>query len=111
MSEPVTVNQQSFSNEVLQSGTPVLVDFWATWCQPCLAIAPIVKRLADTYQGRLKVAKVDTDENTDLAVRYDVTGIPCLILFKAGEPVDRIVGYVPEKMLVSMVEKHLSPAA
>jgi len=111
VSEPVTVTQGNFSTEVLKSGAPVLVDFWATWCQPCLAIAPIVKRLADTYQGRLKVCKLDTDENTDLAAKYEVTGIPCLILFKNGEPVDRIVGYVPEKMLVAMVEKHLTPAA
>ena len=111
MSEPVVVNQNTFASEVLQSGTPVLVDFWATWCQPCLAIAPLVKKLATTYQGRLKVAKIDTDENSDVAARYEVTGIPCLILFKSGEPVNRIVGYVPEKMLVSMVEKHLTPAA
>ena len=111
MSEPVTVSTNSFATDVLQSKQPVLVDFWATWCQPCLAIAPLVKKLASTYQGRLKVAKVDTDENVDLAARYDVTGIPCLVLFKNGEPVDRIVGYVPEKMLVAMVEKHLAPAA
>lgn len=111
MSEPVKVDKTSFGTEVLQSKAPVLVDFWATWCQPCLAIAPLVKKLGDSYQGRLKVAKVDTDENPDLAAKYEVTGIPCLILFKSGEPVDRIVGYVPEKMLVSMVEKHLSPAA
>jgi thioredoxin 1 len=111
VSEPVVVDQKTFAAEFLQSAAPVLVDFWATWCQPCLAIAPLVKRLGDTYQGRLKVAKVDTDENPDLAAKYEVTGIPCLILFKAGEPVDRIVGYVPEKMLTSMVEKHLSPAA
>jgi len=111
VSEPVVVNQNTFASEVLQSGTPVLVDFWATWCQPCLAIAPLVKKLATTYQGRLKVAKIDTDENSDVAARYEVTGIPCLILFKSGEPVNRIVGYVPEKMLVSMVEKHLTPAA
>jgi len=111
VSEPVTVSNNSFTTDVLQSKQPVLVDFWATWCQPCLAIAPLVKKLASTYQGRLKVAKVDTDENVDLAARYDVTGIPCLILFKNGEPVDRIVGYVPEKTLVAMVEKHLAPAA
>jgi thioredoxin len=111
VSEPIKVTQSSFTADVLQSPQPVLVDFWATWCQPCLAIAPLVKKLADTYQGRLKVAKVDTDENPDLAARYEVTGIPCLILFKSGEPIDRIVGYVPEKMLVSMVEKHLTPAA
>jgi thioredoxin 1 len=111
VTEPLNVNQNSFGTEVLQSRAPVLVDFWATWCQPCLAISPLVKKLAETYQGRLKVVKVDTDENQDLAAKYEVTGIPCLILFKAGEPVDRIVGYVPEKMLVSMVEKHLAPAA
>jgi thioredoxin 1 len=111
VADPITVNQNNFNAEVLQSSAPVLVDFWATWCQPCLAIAPVVKKLADSYQGRLKVAKIDTDENQDLAARYEVTGIPCLILFKAGEPVDRIVGYVPEKLLVSMVEKHLTPAA
>jgi thioredoxin len=111
VSEPVNVNQGSFDAEVLKSASPVLVDFWATWCHPCLAIAPLVKKLADTYQGRLKVAKIDTDENPDVAARYEVTGIPCLILFKNGAPVDRIVGYVPEKMLVSMVEKHLTPAA
>jgi thioredoxin 1 len=111
VSEPVNVTQSSFATEVLQSGTPVLVDFWATWCQPCLAIAPLVKKLADSHQGRLKVVKIDTDENSDIAAKYEVTGIPCLILFKNGEPVDRIVGFVPEKMLISMVEKHLSPAA
>ena len=111
MSEPINVNEASFGNEVLQSPAPVLVDFWATWCSPCIAVAPTVKKIAANYQGRLKVVKIDTDENPDLAARYDVTGIPCLMLFKAGEPVDRVVGFVPEKTLVSMVEKHLSPAA
>jgi thioredoxin 1 len=111
VAEPLNVNQDSFGKEVLESATPVLVDFWATWCQPCRAIAPLVKKLAESYQGRLKVVKVDTDENSDVAARYGVTGIPCIVLFKSGEPIDRIVGFVPEKMLVSMVDKHLSPAA
>ena len=111
MSEPKHVDQNAFGAEVLQSSTPVLVDFWAAWCSPCRAIAPLVEKLAASYPGRLKVVKVDTDENPDVAARYDVTGIPCLILFKSGEPIDRIVGYVPEKQLVSMVEKHLTPAA
>lgn len=111
MSEPTAVDQKSFANEVLQSGTPVLVDFWATWCHPCRMIAPLVAKLAESHKGKLKVVKLDTDENPDLAAQYEVTGIPCLILFKNGAPVDRIVGFVPEKMLVSMVEKHLTPAA
>jgi len=111
VSEPLNVTETSFDTEVLKANTPVLVDFWATWCQPCLAIAPAVKRLADAYQGRLKVVKVDTDENPNVAGRYGVTGIPCLIVFKSGEQVDQIVGYVPEKQLVALVEKHLAPAA
>ena len=104
------ITRSNFESEVAQSKDPVLVDFWAPWCGPCKMIAPIVEKLADTYAGRLKVAKLNTDDEPDLASRYEVTGIPCLILFKSGEPVDRIVGFGPEKQLTSMVEKHLTPA-
>lgn len=111
LSDLQNVDQNNFQPEVLQSSSPVLVDFWAPWCGPCRMVAPVVDKVSKTYQGRLKVVKLNTDENPSLAGKYEVSGIPCLILFKSGEPVDRIVGYVPEKQLVSMVEKHLAPAA
>ncbi len=105
------VDQNNFQNEVLAAAEPVLVDFWAPWCSPCRMVAPIVEKIAQTYAGRLKVVKLNTDDNPSLAGKYEVSGIPALILFKAGEPVDRIVGYVPERQLAAMIEKHLSPAA
>ena len=111
MSDSLNVDQNNFSTEVLQSSNPVLVDFWAPWCGPCRMVAPVVEKVAKSYQGRLKVVKLNTDDNPSVAGKYEVSGIPCLILFKSGEPVDRIVGYVPEKQLVGMVEKHLAPAA
>jgi len=110
LSEAQAVSQTTFEAEVLKSSEPVLVDFWAVWCGPCKMVAPIVEKIAQAYKGRLKVVKLDTDENPNVAAQYDVSGIPTLILFKDGEPVDRIVGYVPEKHLSAMVEKHLAAA-
>ncbi|HXN09248.1 MAG TPA: thioredoxin [Candidatus Acidoferrales bacterium] len=106
-----SVDQNNFQTEVLQATGPVLVDFWAPWCGPCRMVAPVVDKIAQTYQGRLKVVKLNTDDSPSIAGKYEVSGIPALILFKGGEPVDRIVGYVPEKQLSAMVEKHLAPAA
>jgi thioredoxin 1 len=111
LSDALNLTSSNFQTEVLQSRQPVLVDFWAPWCMPCKMIAPIVEKVATTYAGRLKVAKLNTDDEPSLSAQYDVTGIPCLILYKAGEPVDRIVGYVPERHLIAMVEKHLAPVA
>lgn len=105
------VDQTNFQSEVLQAASPVLVDFWAPWCGPCRMVAPVVEKVAQTYTGRLKVVKLNTDDSPSIAGRYEVSGIPALILFKSGEPVDRIVGYVPEKQLAAMVEKHLAPVA
>ena len=111
MSDLISVDQNNFQTEVLQATGPVLVDFWAPWCGPCRMVAPVVDKVAQTYQGRLKVVKLNTDDSPSIAGKYEVSGIPALILFKGGEPVDRIVGYVPEKQLTAMVEKHLAPAA
>ncbi len=111
MSETLSVDGNSFASEVLKSSTPVLVDFWAPWCGPCRMVAPVVDKVAQTYAQRLKVVKVNTDESPSVAGEYQVSGIPCLILFKNGQPVDRIVGYVPEKQLAAMVGKHLDSAA
>ena len=111
MSDLLQVDQNNFQAEVLQAPGPVLVDFWAPWCGPCRMVAPVVDKIAQTYAGRLKVVKLNTDDSPSIAGRYEVTGIPALILFKAGEPVDRIVGYVPEKQLAAMVEKYLAPVS
>ncbi len=100
----VMVSDSTFDSEVLSSETPVLVDFWAPWCGPCRMIAPVVESLAQEYQGRLTVAKLNVDENPATAQKYQVMGIPTLILFKGGEPVERIVGYMPKEDLQRRVE-------
>lgn len=101
------VNKVGFEADVLGSDTPVLVDFWAEWCGPCKMIAPIVDELAEEYDGRLRVAKLDADENPEILQRYGVMGIPTLILFKGGKDVARIVGYKPKKKILSKIEDYL----
>ena len=94
------VTDNTFAQEVLQSTPPVLVDFWADWCGPCKAIAPIVEELAREYEGRLKVMKLDVDENPRTASTYKVQSIPTLLVFKDGKPAERIVGAVPKQVIV-----------
>ena len=101
------VNDKSFSSNVLQSDLPVLVDFWATWCQPCKSIGPVVDELAKEYAGRVKIAKLNVDENPATPSQYSVRGIPTLILFKGGKVLEQIVGAVPKTRLVAMIEKAL----
>jgi thioredoxin 1 len=101
------VNDKNFSLEVLQSDLPVLVDFWATWCGPCKSIAPIIDDLAKEYAGKVKVAKLNVDENPATPSQYGVRGIPTLILFKGGKILEQIVGAVPKTRLVSIIEKAL----
>ena len=91
------VSDATFDQEVLQSEQPVLVDFWAVWCGPCKAIAPIVEDLATAYAGKLKVVKVDVDKNGATPSRYGIRGIPALLIFKGGKVADQIVGYVPAR--------------
>lgn len=105
MTKVVEVSDANFEKEVLQSDTPVLVDFWAPWCGPCKTIAPVVDELAKDYAGRLKVVKINVDDNKDAAMRYNVRGIPNLILFKNGESVDQIVGAVAKQQLITAIDK------
>lgn len=107
MAEPFHVTDASFESEVLDSSEPVLVDFWAEWCGPCKMIAPIVEELAREYAGKLKVAKLDADANPNTMQAYGIMGIPTLILFRNGQEVERIVGFMPKERLLQKLEPHL----
>lgn len=103
----VDVSDAEFKAVVLDSLEPVLVDFWATWCAPCRAIAPAVEELATQYKGKLKVAKVNIDANQDVPQQYGVRSIPTLLVFKGGKVVDQIVGAVPKSKLEEAIRKHV----
>lgn len=103
----VEFTDENFDAEVLQSSTPVLVDFWATWCAPCKAIAPVLSQLADDYADKVKIGKVNVDENPATPGQYGVRGIPTLILFKDGQIIDQLVGAVPKNQLESLLQKAL----
>ena len=108
MSNVGEVTDATFEQEVLKSTLPVLLDFWAPWCGPCRAVAPVVEEIANEYSGKLKVLKINTDENPKTAQSYRISGIPSLIIFKNGQPVEQVVGAVPKTTLSSAVTKHLS---
>jgi thioredoxin 1 len=99
MSQPIVVTDADFEQKVLKSKTLVLVDFWATWCRPCLMAAPVLEELAQEYAGRLTIAKLDVDQNAKTAAQYNIMSIPNLITFKDGKPVSQIVGYKPKAEL------------
>ncbi len=103
----VEVTDANFDQVVLKADQPVLVDFWATWCGPCRAIAPIVDELAKEYQGKIKVGKMDVDRNNATPMRYGVRGIPTLLVFKGGQVKEQIVGYVPKETIQKALDKHI----
>ncbi len=105
MAKPIEVTDATFEQEVLNASVPVLVDFWAIWCAPCRLIAPVVEELANEYEGKLKVAKLDVDHNPNTAVKYGIRSIPTLLIFKNGQVVDQIVGAVPKQYLVERLER------
>jgi len=102
-----TVDENSFEEAVLKSQKPVLVDFWAPWCGPCRAVAPIVEELAKEYQGKVDFAKLNVDESPFVASRYGIMSIPTLIVFKDGKPVHQVVGYQPKEQLKKMLDNTL----
>lgn len=107
MSKPLEVTDSTFVSEVEQATVPVLVDFWAPWCGPCLMLAPTVEQIAQEQAARLKVVKINVDENSQTATRFQVMSIPTLILFKSGQQVERMVGAMPKAAIVSQIQRHL----
>ena len=99
MSKPFDIDDSSFDQNVLQAEVPVLVDFWATWCGPCRMVAPVVEELAQEYEGKIRFAKLDVDQNPKTAGKYGIMSIPTLIIFKNGEPVSHVVGFRPKAEL------------
>ena len=107
MSEPVELTDSNFESEVLNSELPCLVDFWAEWCGPCQMVGPIVEEIGKEYAGKLKVGKLNVDQNSQTAVKYGIMSIPTLLVFKNGRLVDQIVGAMPRKMLEPKITCYL----
>ncbi len=107
MSSASPVTDSSFQGDVLESDVPVLVDFWAPWCGPCRMVAPVVEEIAEQYEGQVKVVKLNTDENPQIASQYGIRSIPTLMIFKDGQRVDMVVGAVPKTTLANTLEKYL----
>jgi thioredoxin 1 len=101
------VSDSTFEGDILKSEVPVLVDFWAPWCGPCRSVAPIVDDLANVYAGKIKVAKINVDESTEVAMRYQITSIPTFIVFKNGEVADRALGALPRSEFVKLIDRNL----
>ncbi len=103
--EIVELSDSSFESEVIKSDKPVLVDFWAPWCGPCRILAPIVEEIAESYTGKLKVGKLNVDDNQEITMKYRIRSIPTLILFKDGQALDQIIGAVPKTEIEKVVKK------
>jgi thioredoxin 1 len=108
MANIAEVTDANFDSEVLKSGQPVLVDFWAAWCGPCHAVSPVVEEVATGYEGKLKVVKLNVDQNNEIPSRYGIRGIPTLLIFKDGKIAEQIVGYVPKETIDQTVSRVLA---
>ncbi len=108
MAKPVDVSEKTFDQDVLKAKTPMLVDFWAPWCPPCQAIAPILEELAEEYKGKIGIARLNVDEAPTLSARYGVSSIPTMLLFKEGEPVGQIIGFRPKAELKKALDEILT---
>ena len=108
MVEPIEITDDNFQEEVLNSDIPVLVDFWADWCQPCKMIAPSVAQVADEYDGKIKVGKLDVDSNPRTSTALNIRGIPALLIFNEGKPIDQIIGAVPKSIIQKKLDEALA---
>jgi thioredoxin 1 len=111
MAHPVAISDTSFQSEVIDSDRPVLVDFWAEWCGPCKMIAPVLENIASDYSDSLKIAKLDVDHNPQTSMKFGVMSIPTLLLFKNGEVVEKLIGFMPKERLLGKIKPHLTVSA
>ncbi len=100
----ITLTEENFQSEVLESTTPVLVDFWAEWCGPCQALAPVIEEVAVDFEGRAKVGKLDVDDNATIPMEYDIRSIPTLLFFKDGQVVDQVIGIAPKQVIAEKLD-------
>ena len=107
MAKPIAVTDDTFEEAVLKAELPTVVDFWAVWCGPCKMIAPVLEEIAEEYDGQVSIAKLDVDHNSQSAMQYGVMSIPTLIIFKDGQAVERIVGFMPKAKLLAKITPHL----
>ena len=107
MAQPLHITENTYQSEVLESEIPVVIDFWATWCGPCKMIAPIIEEMANEFEGKAKICKVDVDNNQSIAVQLGIRSIPTVMIFKGGKVVDTIVGAVPKAQIVKRLTEHL----